>query len=70
VILPANDSADSLLNERQSPLGGSGLIGIKGVLIRLKVGEGDVLFYIDRKVNRKQISGLLLFIDPNDKKNS
>lgn len=70
MILPANDSADSLLNERQSPLGGNGLIGIKGVLIRLKVGEGDALFYIDRKVKRKQISGLLLFIDPNDKKNS
>ena len=51
-------------------LGGNGLIGMKGLLIRLKVGEGDVLFYIDRKVKRKEISGLLLFIDPNDKKNS
>jgi len=27
---------------------------MKGVLIRLKVGEGDVLFYIDRKVKRKR----------------
>jgi hypothetical protein len=43
---------------------------MKGVLIRLKVGEGDVLFDIDRKMKRKEISGLLLFIDPNDKKNS
>jgi hypothetical protein len=30
--------------------------------------RGRALLYIDRKVKRKQISGLLLVIDPNDKK--
>jgi hypothetical protein len=38
--------------------------------IRLKVEEGDALLYEDRKVKRKQISGLLPFIDPNDNKHS
>jgi len=52
------------------PLGGIGLINWNVSPIRLKVGEGDALLDVDRKVKRKQISGSPLFIDPNDKKHS
>ena len=52
------------------PLGVLGLIRTKVSPIRLKVGEGDALLDVDRKVERKQISGLLLFIDPKDEKHS
>jgi hypothetical protein len=38
--------------------------------IGLKVREGDALLYKYREVKRKQISGLLLFIDPNDNKHA
>jgi hypothetical protein len=37
-------------------------------LIRLQVTEVDALLYKYREVKREQISGLLLFIDPNDNK--
>ena len=47
-----------------------GLIERKVFTIWLKVGEGDALLYVNRIVKRKQIGGLLLFIDPNDKKHS
>ena len=38
--------------------------------IGFKIGERDAFLYVDRKVKRKQIGGLLVFIDPNDKKHS
>jgi hypothetical protein len=50
------------------PLDRLGLIEWKVFPIGLEVREGDALLYKYREVKRKQISGLQVFIDPNDNK--